>query len=386
MCLGRRTITDSCTLRVDIATSKIELSNFHASTTPVQPSQLPVSQVFSKHVQYHLRFQMPLLIAGSSLPIKPGPRDSPHATSAPGTSHWPPPFNEDNKNEYPLLFCNHQKHPPKLSALHRLSSLQFFLHFKPACILVYQLTFIMEPEDLSWNSLKITSTADKDQTRLLLLKMLDDAGLLTQSTRSLTDKKCLADELKRTVPRMPGSIRQAFASNPSTCIESLAKLAVFCKHSDIHKFQYYEKTASRLLRDEYFYIVDIDSNFQGPFLLSDLLRDESGLYSDGTIEERLLDFNKFLKCLYKCNFNPFRHEVSLWYAETSSDGIFEGVETNPVLDYVSWISAMIEEQNALQDVPVPFEFHITDPGGCSCDYDFDCDWASDADSTVRDWA
>ncbi|KAJ5314141.1 Ammonium transporter 1 [Penicillium atrosanguineum] len=238
----------------------------------------------------------------------------------------------------------------------------------------------MEPEDLSWDSLKIKSNADKDSTRLLLLKMLDEADLLTQSTSSLADRKRLADELNCTVPRMPEGIRKAFTSNPSDCIDSLTKLAVFCKHSDIHKVEYYEKTASRLLRDEYFYIVDIDSNFKGPFLLSDLLRDEGGLYSDGTIEERLLDFNKFLKCLYKCDFNSFRHEVSLWYAETSSDGIFESVETNPVIDHASWISAMIEEQNALQNVPVPFEFHITDPNGCSCAYDCDCGWASDADS------
>ncbi|KAJ5677155.1 uncharacterized protein N7477_002788 [Penicillium maclennaniae] len=181
---------------------------------------------------------------------------------------------------------------------------------------------------------------------------------------------------------MPRSVRHAFASNPDACIESLTKLANFYKHSRIYKDQYYEKTASRLLCDEYFYIVDIDNTFKGPFLLSDFLHDKSGLYSDGTIEERLLDFNKFLQCLYNCKFDPCRHEVSLWYTETSSDGIFEGLETNPVIDYVTWISAMIEEQNALQDVPVPFEFHITDSGGCPCDYDHDCDcdWASDADS------
>ena len=104
----------ACTLTVDIATSIFELSNFHASTTPVPPSQLPVfkPQVLCRNVQYCLRFQMPLLIAGSSLPIKPGPHDSPHETPAPGTSHWPPPFNEDNKNEYPLLLRIYQKLPP----------------------------------------------------------------------------------------------------------------------------------------------------------------------------------------------------------------------------------------------------------------------------------
>lgn len=242
----------------------------------------------------------------------------------------------------------------------------------------------MDPEALSWNSLKVKAPADKDRTRLLLLKMLDETGLLTQSIRSLSSRRRLAAELNHIVLHMPETIRQAFMSDPNGCIDSLTKLALSYKHSDIHKSQYYEKTASRLLRNEDFYVIDIDGNIEGPFHLSDLLRDGKGLYSDGTIEERLLDFNKFVERLHKCNFDPFRHQVSLLYAEISSDGIFEGVETNPVADYASWISAMIEEQNALQDVPGPFEFHITDTTDCSCDRDCECEGASDVDSMVCD--
>jgi hypothetical protein len=109
------------------------------------------------------------------------------------------------------------------------------------------------------------------------------------------------------------------------------------------------------------------------------------LYGDGTIDERLLDYNKFLEHLSKCYFDPYNHQISLWYAETSSDGVFEGVETNAVYDSASWISAMIEEQNALQDIPEPFEFHITDADARFCDYDsdYDGDWATDADCMVR---
>jgi hypothetical protein len=256
--------------------------------------------------------------------------------------------------------------------------------FVPARIFKHFPAFMMDPEALSLDSLNIKAAADKEKTRLLLLKMLDETGLLNQSIHSLSSKRRLAAELDRIVSRMPEPIRQAFMSNPTYCIDSLTKLALFYKHSDIYKSQYYEKTASRLLRNEEFYIVDIDGNIKGPFQLSDLLRDGKGLYSDGTIEERLLDFDKFVKRLHKCNFDPFRHKVSLLYAEISSDGIFEGMETNPVADYASWISAMIEEQNALQDVPGPFKFHITNTTDCPCDLEYECEGTSDVDFMVCD--
>jgi hypothetical protein len=243
----------------------------------------------------------------------------------------------------------------------------------------------MDHENEHWDSLKVTSIRDKEKITFILFKILDEAGLLTQPIRSLETRKRLIDGLNRTISRMPMCIRQTFMNDTNACISSLTKLAIYCKHSDTKRLEYYEKTASRLLRNEYFYIVDLDSNFKGPFLLSSLLRDHRGLYGDGTIDERLLDYNKFLEHLSKCYFDPYNHQISLWYAETSSDGVFEGVETNAVYDSASWISAMIEEQNALQDIPEPFEFHITHADARFCDYhcDYDGDWATDADCVVR---
>ncbi|KAJ5204388.1 uncharacterized protein N7498_005267 [Penicillium cinerascens] len=236
----------------------------------------------------------------------------------------------------------------------------------------------MAHQDPHWDSLKVTSTRDKEKTIFLLLKALDEAGLLTQPIRSLEARKCLVHEINRSITRMPKSIRQTFMKDGNACISSLTQLATYSKHSHTHKLKYYEKTASHMLRDEYFYIVDLDGKLKGPFLLSNLLQDHRGFYSDGTIEERLLNYNRFLEYLYQNRFDPDNHEIRLLYAETSSDGVFEGIETNKVYNCASWISAMIEEQNVLQDIPEPFEFHIVDPEARECAYE--CDWARHADS------
>lgn len=238
----------------------------------------------------------------------------------------------------------------------------------------------MAHQDLHWDSLKVTSTRDKEKTVFLLLKVLDEAGLLTQPIRSLEARKNLVNEINRSISRMPKSIRQAFMNDGNACVSSLTQLAISSKRNHNRKLGYYEKTASHMLRNEYFYIVDLEGKFKGPFLLSNILRDHRGFYSDGTIEERLLDYNIFLEYLYENHFDADNHEIRLLFAETSSDGVFEGIETNKVYNYASWISAMIEEQNVLQDIPKPFEFHIVDPEARECAYE--CDWTTHADSMV----
>jgi len=221
-------------------------------------------------------------------------------------------------------------------------------------------------EDHHWDKLQVTHTRDKEKIKFRLLTILDETDLLIQPIRSLGSRKLLLDEIIRSIHHMPRCIKAMYKTDRDTVVFSLAKLATIAKNNEPYKHAYYEKTASRLLRNEDLYIIDVHDKLNGPFLLSDLLRDQSGLYSDGTVEERLLDYDKFQEHLSKCGYNPYRHRINLCYVETSSDGVFESIETNRVYNCSSWISAVIEVQNALQDTLEPFEFHIIDAEGQDC--------------------
>lgn len=151
---------------------------------------------------------------------------------------------------------------------------------------------------------------------------------------------------------MPLSIKELWINDHDYCIESLLHLALAAKNNSALRYTYYAQTSSRLLRNADVYIKTVDKKTAGPFALSKFLSDRRGLYTDGSVDERLLDYTRFLKTLVRYGFDPSSQRLGLWCVES------DAVEVNEVFDHSSWVSAMIETQNVLQSTPGSFEFCV----------------------------
>lgn len=183
---------------------------------------------------------------------------------------------------------------------------------------------------------------------------MEEAGLLQTPSRTSQTKQHLLQTLENGMFEMPLSMKELWIRNHDHCINTLLNLALAAKNNSALRYRYYAQTASGLLHNAGVCIKNINGKTAGPFALSKFLGDRRGLYKDGSVDERLLDWTRFFKTLCRCGFDPSTQNVGLWYIE--SEGV--KVEVNEVFDHCSWVSAMIETQNVLQSTPGSFEFVV----------------------------
>ncbi|KAJ5082656.1 hypothetical protein N7532_011699 [Penicillium argentinense] len=215
-----------------------------------------------------------------------------------------------------------------------------------------------------WSALGKMSSSEHATVVRTLLKSMDEANILHKPMKMDGVRAAFDEGILLNMREMPSTVQVAFFKNPTQCFEALYKIATLIKGtSQVRK--YYLDTATHLLHDEEIVFISPDFTRWTGLRLSDFLTYKYGLHKDGAVDERLLDYEKFVRALVNaCGYDTRQHHVSLWHTMPTSTNTYPGDnEHNAVTDAESWVSAMIEEQNLLQDEKAPLEFHVAELHG-----------------------
>lgn len=215
-------------------------------------------------------------------------------------------------------------------------------------------------EEIDWRYLGLDPGNSMRETVIFtLFKIMDETRLLKMRISKRKIQEILRPGIIQCIRNMPSDIQELMLRSPEKCLISLTRLAQIYKKNSTRLWRYYHETATCMLHNEEVILVAPDCSKSTGIYLSDFLTRRHGLYRDDTIDERHLDYQLFVDKLVEfCGYDPSIHDISLWHEEPESQ--LRPYDANAVKDYESWISAMIEEQNALQDSKTPLVFHVAE--------------------------